>query len=100
MEERSSIVWQSLEIAAKRLCKSRGHLRKLCPTLARDGMARLVNGGGVRPRWEVRSDAPLHPSPVRAGGLPLIIELGGVRIVIDSPCVVRVSAPHDQPGSR
>jgi hypothetical protein len=96
MAKQESIQWESLQAAALRLDRNTGHLRKLCPTLQREGKARWVVGGGKRSGWEVRTDFTMKPSAVRVPGSAIIIEIGGSRIVIDGPCRVEICSPPAQ----
>lgn len=59
--DRDGAVWEELDVAAARLRRNPGHLRKVCRRLAAAGLARWVSGGGHRSRWQIRGDVmPRH----------------------------------------
>jgi hypothetical protein len=59
--------WENLASYAARIGRNAGHVRKLCPALARQGRARLVRGDGRRPYWLIRCDDTQEPSRPQSG---------------------------------
>jgi hypothetical protein len=86
--------WQTVDEAARRLGRNKGHVRKLCRRWAAEGKAQRVSGGGRRSSWRVRSDAGTVAPVVPKRSPPLVITLGDTRIVLELPCTVSITPPR------
>jgi hypothetical protein len=86
--------WEPIRTAAARLGRSPGHLRRLClRQLKGQGKARLVKQPGHKAAWEVRGDVALSDAATPPGGRAVaVLEVGGIRIVIEQPCTITLSA--------
>jgi putative transposase len=60
----AQVTWLDLDAAARLSGKSEGHLRRLCGDRWHgEGKARLLQEPGIKPRWQIRSDADASFTP-------------------------------------
>jgi hypothetical protein len=93
--QKTSAAWETLDAAARRLGRNAGHLRRLCPELQRQRLARFVRGGGQKGRWQIRADADL--ASVRGAAVPadrhapILLTVGRTTIRIRSSASVTLT---------
>jgi hypothetical protein len=92
-KDASSFTWETVDAAARRLGRNAGHLRKLCDSLFKQGMARRVEGGGEKWHWEIRSDVQLRDTRRAAKvGKTISVRVGGLTITVQGDCGIQINA--------
>jgi hypothetical protein len=88
----SNFTWETVGVAARRLGRNAGHLRKLCDYLFKQGMARRVEGGGKKWHWEIRSDVQLRDTRRAAKvGKTISVRVGGLTITVQGDCGIQIN---------